>query len=135
MTSTPSLQDLARQREQIQQALSQLGDFRQGSLESQHRKCGKPGCHCARDGDPGHGPYWVLTRKVDGKTRGQAIPKAAVETTRGQLEEYQRFRGLTRELTEVSSRICEERLKQGEPGEPEKRGRWSKPSQRKSTGN
>jgi hypothetical protein len=29
--------------------------------------CGKPGCHCVADDDPGHGPYWYAYRKQGGK--------------------------------------------------------------------
>ncbi|MCY4610535.1 MAG: hypothetical protein OXC38_02340 [Gammaproteobacteria bacterium] len=132
MSAPSPLSALARQREQIQQALLRLGNFRQGSLASQYRKCGKPGCHCARDGDPGHGPHWVVTRTVDGKTRSQAIPKSAVGVTRTQLTRYQKFRDLMRQWTEVDSRICEERLKHGEPETPEKRGLSSQRSTARS---
>lgn len=128
MNASASLPALLRQRAQLHQDLAQIGDFWQGSLSSQYRKCGKKGCHCARPGDPGHGPSWILVRSVASKPKSQSIPAAAVEQTRAQVEEYQRFRALTRELAEVSSRICAERLKQGRPGEPEKRGRWNKRS-------
>ncbi len=132
MNLESSLETLSRRRTELWRHLNALGDFRQGALASQYRKCGKPGCHCAEDGDVGHGPRWVVTRSVDRKTRSQSIPAAAVEATQAQVAEYHRFRALTRELTEVSSRICEERLKHGEPEIPEKKGRWSKRSKRKS---
>ena len=128
MNSSASLPALLRQRTQLQQSLAQIGDFWQGSLSSQYRKCGKKGCHCAQPGDPGHGPSWILVRSVAGKPQSRSIPAAAVDQTRVQVEEYQRFRTLTRELAEVSSRICAERLKHGEPEIPEKKGRWSKRS-------
>ena len=128
MNSSASLPALLRQRTQLQQSLAQIGDFWQGSLSSQYRKCGKKGCHCARPGDPGHGPSWILVRSVAGKPQSRSIPAAAVEETQAQVDEYQRFRALTRELAEVSSRICAERLKRGAPGDPGKRGRWSKRS-------
>ncbi len=128
MNLESSLEILNRQRTELWRQLNALGDFRQGTLASQYRKCGKPGCHCAEDGDVGHGPRWVVTRSVGRKTRSQSIPAAAVEATQAEVAEYHRFRALTRELTEVSSRICEERLKHGAPETPEKRGRWSKRS-------
>ena len=30
-------------------------------------RCGKPNCHCAQPGDPGHGPYFYLRYKQGGK--------------------------------------------------------------------
>lgn len=37
-----------------------------------YRKCGKPGCHCAREGDRGHGPNLALTAKVSGRSPTRA---------------------------------------------------------------
>ena len=48
---------LVEQRERLLRALAGIGDLRQGSLRAQYRKCGKPNCHCAREGAQGHGPY------------------------------------------------------------------------------
>jgi len=59
--------------------------FRQGSLEKRFRKCGKPNCHCVQPGSPGHGPTWVLTRKVKGKTVTKIIREDAVEATMKQI--------------------------------------------------
>ena len=89
--------------------LAQIGkikDFRPGNLLKSYRKCGTPSCHCAREGDPGH-PGWQLTRKVNNKTVTRRIPTAAVDATRAQVDEYQRFRELVRELTEVNESLCD----------------------------
>ena len=133
MSHPDSLPALIRRRAQILEQLAQLGDFRPGTLSSQYRKCGTPGCHCAQVGDPGHGPYWVLNHSVAGKTRSRAVPAAQLETTRKQVKTYQRSRELMREWTELNGRICELRLRQEQPGEPEKRGRWSQRSRPKSS--
>jgi hypothetical protein len=50
------LPDLERRREDLYRELSQVGDFRRGSLNEVRRKCGKPNCACAQPGHPGHGP-------------------------------------------------------------------------------
>ncbi len=53
-----------------------------GSLTQTHRRCGRPNCHCAADGDPGH-PIWFLTFMSGGKRRVERIPKEwAEEVTR-----------------------------------------------------
>ena len=73
---------LVEQRGQLLRELADIGDLRQGSLRTQYRKCGKPNCHCARDGAQGHGPYWLLTwlDRDTGKSRGRTIPSDAVAT-------------------------------------------------------
>lgn len=110
MTSLPELSELSRQRRNIHDQLAALGDLRPGSLTPRYRKCGKPTCHCAREGDPGHGPSWSLTWTVEGKTRTRIIPAEAVEDTQAQIAEYRRARSLTRELFEVSTRMCDVQL-------------------------
>lgn len=110
MTSPSELSELTRTRRHIQDQLAALGDLRPGSLTARYRKCGKPTCHCANEGDPGHGPSWSLTWAVEGKTRTRIIPAGAVEQTQAQIAEYRRARTLTRELFEVSTRMCDVQL-------------------------
>ena len=113
--------------------LASLGDLRPGSLFERYRKCGKPGCHCARDGDPGHGPNWVLTSRVNGLPLTRAIPREAVAETRAQIDEYQRLRALTAELVEVSEGLCHARLTADrEAGREVKKGASRSPSRRSS---
>jgi hypothetical protein len=103
--------ELLKRRRSLQQAISELGDFRPGQLTERYRRCGKPNCHCANPGDPGHGPSWSLTRVVAGKTVTRIIPAGpAVASTQAQLAEYRQFRELTHELVEVSEALCEVRL-------------------------
>ena len=123
----------AEQRAALCAALSSIGEFRPGALQSRYRKCGKPTCHCAREGDPGHGPKWVLTRTVGGKRRNFSIPDEAVEATRAQIAEFHRFQRLTRELIEASERSCAARLEPDRGlGGPGKRGRSTSPPRRRS---
>ena len=110
--------------------LAAIGEFRPGSLQSRYRRCGKPTCHCAAPGDPGHGPKWVLTRTVGGARRNWSIPEAAVASTQAQVAEYRRFRQLTRELTEVSEQLCAARLASSHPVATGKRGRRTLRSKR-----
>ena len=54
-----------------------------------------------------------MTRKVGGTTVIRAVRPDAVEQTRNQVSEYQRFRRLSREFFEVSEALCEARLRTG----------------------
>ena len=130
----PASQDvnvLLKQRAALCRALASIGDFRPGTLRPRYRKCGKPNCRCAREGDPGHGPKWVLTRPAGGKTRSWSIPDEAVAETQAQIAVCRRFRQLARDLIEVSERLCQQRLVEGQkPALPEKRG-YSRPRSRR----
>ena len=127
--------ELARRREALKRDLAGIGDMRPGSLVGRYRKCGKPSCHCAAAGSAEHGPSWSLTREVEGKTVTKIIPPgAAVERTRRQIGEYRRFRALTREVVEVSEKLCDAQLAAGEAAteqEAAKKGGSKKPSMQK----
>jgi hypothetical protein len=66
--------DLEGRRAAVQSQIAQLGDMRSGSITGTGGRCGNPNCHCHQTGDPGHGPYPRLTRKVNGKTVTETFP-------------------------------------------------------------
>ena len=133
MLSEMDVKGLEARGEAIRRELASIGDLRPGSLFERYRKCGKPGCHCAREGDPGHGPNWVLTARVNGRPLTRAIPRKAVAQTRAQIDEYQRLRALTAELVEVSEGLCQARLSAGRgAGREVKKGASRQPSRRRS---
>jgi hypothetical protein len=102
-----SLLDLESRRAAVQLQIGQLGDMRSGSITRTGGRCGNPNCRCHRSGDPGHGPYYRLTRKVNGKTITETF-SSAVSLTKAQREvaECQRFRELGDQLLEVNEQIC-----------------------------
>lgn len=112
-----SLQELQNRDRELKSRLAQLGEMRPGSLVECYRKCGKPNCRCARPQDRGHGPLWMVTHALKGRTVSKAIPAGpALERTRAQLAEYQRFRDLSRELVATNEQICNARLEEATEG-------------------
>ena len=104
----PSLLDLEDQRRGLARAISELGDFRPGSITGIVRRCGKPSCHCARPGDPGHGPNLRLTHKVQGKTITEALPTpGAVRKAEVEIAEFRKFRELSHAFVQVNQQICQ----------------------------
>ena len=130
MAGSRDIDVLAERRDALLAQLAGVGDLRPGTLRARYRKCGKPTCHCAREGDPGHGPKWVLVSRVAGRTRNWTIPDEAVRQTRKHIDECRRLRELTRELIAVGDELCQARLEGGAPGAPGKRGRSSPRSRR-----
>jgi Family of unknown function (DUF6788) len=104
------LVELERRRGELYAELGLVGDFRRGSLNEAFRKCGKPSCACAAPGHRGHGPQWNLTRKADGRTRTVHLrPGPELEKARREVAEYERFRDLVGQVTEVNEAICSAR--------------------------
>ena len=101
------LADLERRRAELYAELGQVGDFRRGSLNEAFRKCGKPNCACAAPGHPGHGPQWNLTRKAAGRTRTVHLrPGPELDKAGREVAQYERFRDLVGQVTEVNEAIC-----------------------------
>jgi hypothetical protein len=135
----PELAELERRRAELYAELGQVGDFRRGSLNEVRRKCGKPNCACAVPGHPGHGPQWNLTRKADGRTRTVHLrPGPELEKARREVAEYERFRDLAGQVTEVNEAICRARpavpgddADASPPGQGGEKGGSGRPSRRR----
>jgi hypothetical protein len=103
-----SVVDLESRRAAVQMQIAQLGDMRSGSIGGTGGRCGNPNCHCHRAGEPGHGPYYRLTRKVKGKTVTETFSSpASLAKAQREVAECQRFRELSEQLLDVNEQICE----------------------------
>src|SRR5919204_2602342 len=106
----PSLAELEAERDRLYAQLSQVGDFRRGSVSENYRKCGKPGCWCAQPGQRGHGPRVLWTRSGGGgKTVGRQLAAEEVGKVRAEVARHAEFTEISRRLVEVNGRICEAR--------------------------
>lgn len=73
-----------------------------GSLTKVGRKCGKPTCHCAT-GEK-HTAF-LLTKKVNGKTKSTYVPKDMVEEVQSWIQEHRRIKQLMKEIAERNELI------------------------------
>jgi hypothetical protein len=124
-----SLADLEGRRVAVQSQIAQLGDMRSGSITGTKGCCGTPNCHCHQAGDPGHGPYYRLTRKVKGKTVTETLSTpASLAKAQREVAECQRFRELGDQLLEVNEQICQLRPVEEilPPAQEKKRSKRSK---------
>src|SRR5215472_2132241 len=102
-----SLTELEQQRAAVLRQISELGDFRAGSITGTGGRCGNPGCHCHRPGDRGHGPHPRLTYKVEGKTITESFATpAAQRKAEREIAEFVRYRELSRDFVAVNLEIC-----------------------------
>ena len=110
MAKTPRPKSTLAARERL---LGQLPDLRQvlrGSLVTRYRRCGRRNCHCAKEGDRGHGPaYYLMVTVAAGRTLQVYVPqehKAAVESW---IKNFQ----VARDKLERISTLNRELLKRG----------------------
>jgi hypothetical protein len=76
----------------LAERLAQLRPMRRGSLSERYVKCSKPGCACSQDPEARHGPYYSLTRTIDGQTQSRWVPAEQAERVRAQIAAGQEFR-------------------------------------------
>jgi hypothetical protein len=98
---------LEQQRAVIVSGIADLGDFRSGSISAISGRCGKPECRCHQPNQPGHGPNFRLTRKVNGKSVSETFASPAeLRKAQREVDAFHRFRKLSQELLEVNEKIC-----------------------------
>lgn len=93
--------------------LGQLPDLRQvlrGSLVTRYRRCGRRNCHCANEGDPGHGPaYYLMVTVAAGRTVQVYVPKEHKAVVESWIRNFQ----MARDKLERISTLNRELLKRG----------------------
>ena len=105
-----SLTDLEQQRAAVLQQISDLKDFRAGSITGTGGRCGNSGCHCHHEGDPGHQPHPRLTYKVNGKTVTESFATPAEQRkAEREIETFRRYRQLERSFVDINEKICRAR--------------------------
>lgn len=107
---TDPIPELERRRADLLVQISQLADFRPGSISSTQGRCGNPNCHCHKPGEAVHGPNLRLTYKVDGKTVTESFATpAAQRKAQHEVAEFARYRELSRAFIDVNTQICRAR--------------------------
>ena len=98
---------LEARRKQLYWELEQLGDFRPGMISVNYRKCGKKNCACARRTHPGHGPQYLWNSTFGGTSAAENLPLGPrLEKAQKEIDTYQEFLRLTKEIVEVNQKIC-----------------------------
>lgn len=129
--------ELEAKRRRLYGELSEVGDFRRGSIAQTYRGCGKPNCACREQGHPGHGPRYLLMTKVEGRSRARDVAAGPeLAKVRREVTNHQRFRQLVQDIVEVNEQICGTRPIGDEGSDQERvalKKKSSKASRRKSS--
>lgn len=101
---------LVRARDDLAGQLGLLADFTPGTVQETWSKCGKPSCHCAKEGDPGHGPRLLWVRYENGRTRSRTVPALSAEVFRQQVERSEVFTAKVSEITRINAILADRGL-------------------------
>lgn len=94
---------LQQDRKKIESRLMRIGKMTAGSLTYVYNVCGNPNCKCKK-GEK-HGPYPLLSLKVDGKKTTRFVKKEEAPRIVKEVGEYRKFqKGLTR-IKEINQKI------------------------------
>ena len=94
----------------LAQQLADAKPMRRGSLSERYVKCSKPDCPCGDNEEARHGPYYSVSRVVNGRTQSRWLNAEEAEIVRRQVEEGQRFRKKVEAYWEVCERWADGEL-------------------------
>ena len=94
---------ILRRREQAARRLPDPRQILRGTLVERYRKCGRASCHCARQGDQGHGPaYYLMVTVRSGKTETIYIPKERRRAVEAWVRNFQSMRERMEEISSLN---------------------------------
>lgn len=105
-----STSSLRRRRRTLLRRLPNLEAILKGSLIERYKRCGKPGCKCARG--RGHGPkYYLSISRTGQRPQMDYVPQEYLD----QVREYLANHRLVREILDEISQINQELLRRRKP--------------------
>ncbi len=109
-TMTESLKRLESKRKALYRRLEELGDFKRGTIAANYRKCGKKNCACADPEHRGHGPQYLWSTTIKGRSYAKSLKlgpelQKCIEET----DSYRSFTKLCGDIVEVNEALCDVR--------------------------
>ena len=104
----PSTASLKRQRTALVRQLPSVQAILRGSLLERYKRCGKPGCCCARG--LGHGPKYYLSVSRSGENpQVEYVPQGYHEQVETYLGNYRVIKEILKEISRINSELLRRR--------------------------
>lgn len=108
-TQTPD-EDRLRRYERIyadlRRQIADIGFLWIGTVLRKYHQCRHPACRCRRGGRYRHGPYYVWTRKIKGKTVTRMLPDETGRLYTAWIKNRRRLDRTIRRMQAVSKRAA-----------------------------
>ena len=102
-----TLEGLQQHKMKLLTKMAGLGNFRRGTISVNYRKCGKNNCVCAQPGHPGHGPQYLWSTTLKGKSYTKNLTLGPqLQKYKEEIGNYHRFQSLCEEILLVNEEIC-----------------------------
>jgi len=96
-----------RKYKELIKEISKVGFVIKGSIGTVYYKCGYKNCICNKDKTKQHGPYYVLTKKENGKTISKKLPKKQVEVCKTYIENNKKLKAIIHQMRNLSSKALD----------------------------
>jgi hypothetical protein len=105
---TVSTRALRQRRKRLVGRLPPLESVLPGSLIERYKRCGKPGCKCAKG--PGHGPKYYLSVSQSGSTpRMDYVPCEYQPQVLKHVENYRQVRDILKQVCAINCELLRRR--------------------------
>jgi hypothetical protein len=103
----PELERLELRHRALLSQLADLGLVLRGSIARRMTRCGNPTCGCKASPPRLHGPYYLWTRKVAGKTVTAQLPPEQAALCLDWSRNMRKLDGIVRELQALGLKAAE----------------------------
>ncbi len=100
--------NLQSHKDELIKKLEGIGSFRRGNISVNFSKCGKANCVCSQPGHAGHGPRYLWSTTIKGRSYTKNL-KLGVELQKykEEIDNYHIFQRVCDEIILTSEKICE----------------------------
>jgi len=105
-----STSSLRRRRKALLRRLPNLEQILKGSLIERYKRCGKPGCKCAKGS--GHGPkYYLSVSRTGQRPQMDYVPLEYYDQVEAYLANYRHAREIISEISRINQELLRRREK------------------------
>jgi len=97
---------LRRRYEKIKQQLLDIDFICVGSISRVFQECGKPNCRCHQAKKYRHGPYYLWTRKIRGKTVTRKLTEQEAAQAKQWIQNNRKLNSIIKKMHELSSKAA-----------------------------